>query len=115
MLLEDDEVCKVPPKFSKVDINTHEAQRCCVDCYYRLHAQRHANETNVDGDPHAIAVEELKEGDLIEKFRVTIPSDFQHTHMLKVDLGGRVWTLHIPSDMKPGQPVVVLAPSTTKI
>lgn len=114
MHLEDDEVCKVPEKFiHEVDINTHEAQRCCVDCYYRIHLQRQSKQLSnsmVENNVCTIAVQELQEGKQAEMYRITIPMDYEHPQLLKVDLGGNIWTLQIPGDVIRGQQVVVLAP-----
>ena len=110
--LEEEEICKIPDKLvTEVDINCHEAQRCCLDCYYDLHAERHVAKQSslIDGNC-TIAVDELKEGQNAEMYRVAVPKDFQHHLSLKVDLGGNLWTLRIPSHIAPGQQVIVLAP-----
>jgi len=62
-------------------------------------------------DAREILVQEFRTGDTPLLFHLTIPQDAQINQIVKVDLGGREFSVKIPDYVRNGEKVVVVAPA----
>lgn len=62
-------------------------------------------------DVREILVQEFRSGDSPLLFHLSIPNDAKPDQIIKVDLGGREFSVKIPDYVRPGEKVIVVAPA----
>lgn len=61
---------------------------------------------------HELTVVEFRQGiDTPKKYFLTVPSDLEYEQAISVDLGGTLYSVVIPSYVRKGEKVIVIAPA----